>query len=164
MTKLIFPLCLFFFIVSSFCISKTGDDPAVCDLDSYYDVIIENNIFRPLGWRPPARIIPYELISTITYPLYSKKRPTAILKQTTGQQTHFVSIGDKLNDTLVVDIAPKKVVLDVSGERITLKVSSVFLNASGRSRPRRISTRSTSTNDPSAPKIFMPKQVISVPF
>ena len=140
------------------------DEPVARDLDSYYDVIVENNIFRPLGWRPPARIIPYELVATMIYPANTKKRSTAIIKETRGEATHYVSIGDKINDTLVVDIAPKKIVLEIDAERITLKVSAYYLNLSGQTQTRRMPTRSTSTTDPSHPKIFLPKQVIHVPF
>ena len=37
---------------------------AIFDSESYYRLIIENNLFCPLGWMPPVRVEPYRLIGT----------------------------------------------------------------------------------------------------
>lgn len=38
--------------------------PPVFDSETYYRTIIDNNLFRPLGWSPPPPIEPYRLIGT----------------------------------------------------------------------------------------------------
>ena len=39
--------------------------PPVFDSEAFYRTIIENNLFRPLGWTPPRPIEPYRLLGTI---------------------------------------------------------------------------------------------------
>ncbi|MDE0014549.1 MAG: hypothetical protein OXU51_00060 [Candidatus Poribacteria bacterium] len=39
--------------------------PAVLEVsETYYRTIIDNNLFRPLGWTPPQPIEPYRLLGT----------------------------------------------------------------------------------------------------
>ena len=45
--------------------SRARDIPPVAfDSFAYYRTIIDNNIFRPLGWTPPRPVEPYRLIGT----------------------------------------------------------------------------------------------------
>ena len=37
--------------------------PVVFDSDAFYRTIIDNNLFRPLGWRPLHPVEPYRYIS-----------------------------------------------------------------------------------------------------
>lgn len=154
MSQLLFLLSLLF-LVSILCV-----DAAV---DSFYDVIIKNNIFRPLGWRPPRQVIPYELLSTIIYP-QEEKSPTAIIKETMGSVTHFVSTGDRIGDTVVVKIEPKQVTLNIAGKVVHLNIGQTYLNLSGRVRHRRLPTPSSDPSDHQARPQYVPRQVISVPF
>lgn len=136
----------------------------VLDFDSasYYRTIIDNNLFRPLGWTPPRPIEPYRLIGTkLAY--YANTPPQAILQSTTGETTYIVSIGETLDaSTEVVDIQPKQVTLSSNGEQRTLRLNTaVTLNASAATRsprrtthtppPRRARVRSSA---PPAPPAF----------
>ena len=99
--------------------------PAVFDTETYYRTIIDNNLFRPLGWTPPRPVEPYQLLGTIL-PTDEKIPPQAIIQvSTAGNKTHIVSIGDTLDaDTKIVDIQPKQVVLDRTGQQTTLKLDT----------------------------------------
>ena len=94
---------------------------------SFYQTIIDNNLFRPLGWTPPRPIEPYRLLGTI---LASDETtpPQAILQFTTGHQTYIVSIGENLDaSTEVVSIESKAVTLSSNRQQRTLK--PLFLEA-----------------------------------
>ena len=101
--------------------------PAVFEVsETYYRTIIENNLFRPLGWTPPRPIEPYRLIGTIL-PRAANTPPRAILQSTTGQKTYIVSIGEKIDAlTSLVSIQGKQVVLSTNGEQRTLHLPIGF--------------------------------------
>ncbi|MDE0685260.1 MAG: hypothetical protein OXI63_20220 [Candidatus Poribacteria bacterium] len=94
--------------------------------DSFYRTIINNNIFRPLGWTPPRPVESYRLIGTIL-PRDANTPPTAIIETTAGKTTSIVSVGDALDpETEVVSIESKSVVLDSGGVHRTLRLSPIF--------------------------------------
>ena len=87
---------------------------------SFYRTIVDNNLFRPLGWTPPRQRAPYRLIGTLI-PREGETPPQAILQDIRGKQTYTLMIGDKLNtDTTLIDIQPKQVTLEKAGEQRTL--------------------------------------------
>lgn len=89
----------------------------------FYRTIVDNNLFRPLGWRPPRKREPYRLIGTLI-PTDGQMPPQAILLTTRGHQTLTLSVGDKLDaDTTLMDIQPKQVTLEKVGQRRTLKLN-----------------------------------------
>lgn len=96
--------------------------------NSYYNVIIDNNIFRPLGWQHVPEIIPYQLIGAVTYP--DKEREAyAILQETAAEKKiHYVVTGDAIGDIKVIDIQPKQVTLNKVGENKVFKITQQFLN------------------------------------
>ena len=94
--------------------------------DAFYRMIVENNLFRPLGWRPPRPREPYRLIGTIL-PRDENTPPRAILQTTAGNKTYSVTIGENLDThTEVVDIQLKQVTLATDGKQRTLKLSIRF--------------------------------------
>ena len=95
----------------------------------FYRTIIDNNIFRPLGWRPERPKEPFRLLGT-RIPTDGKASPQAIIQATQGNKTYIVTTGDTLfKDTTITDIQPKQVTLEKFGHRRTLKVSTtVWLN------------------------------------
>ena len=89
----------------------------------FYRTIVDNNLFRPLGWRPPRKKEPYRLIGTLI-PTDGQTPPQAILLTTRGHQTLTLSVGDKFDaDTTLIDIQPKQVTLEKVGQRRTLKLN-----------------------------------------
>ena len=86
------------------------------DAEAFKRTIIDNNIFRPLGWTPPRLQEPYRLLGTII-PTDVKIPPKAIIQNTVRNQTHIVTIGDTLDtDTHVTDIQTKHITLKKNGQ------------------------------------------------
>ena len=100
--------------------------PAVFDTETYYRTIIENNLFRPLGWTPPRPRESYRLLGT-KLATDANTPPQAILQSTTGHQTYIVTLGSNLDaDTQVVDIQSKQVTLSTYGQQRTLMLPIGF--------------------------------------
>ena len=93
----------------------------------FYRTIIDNNLFRPLGWTPPRPQEPYRLLGTII-PTDVKSPPKAIIQNIVRNQTHIVTIGDNLDtDTHVTDIQTKHITLKKNGQQRQLTLKSSFL-------------------------------------
>lgn len=89
----------------------------------FYRTIIDNNLFRPLGWRPPRPRETYRLLGTVI-PTDGNTEPKAILQATTINRTHTVTLGEKLDkDTIVTNIQPKQVTLEKAGQQRTLTLN-----------------------------------------
>lgn len=101
----------------------------------FFQTIIENNLFAPLGWKPKKPTPTYRLICT-TIPIGKEIKATAILQETTEAAiTRVVSIGTILgDDTVVADIQPKQVILKKGKLRITLPLPKIQFMKSSRSR------------------------------
>ena len=98
----------------------------VFDAEAYYSIIIENNLFRPLGWAPRRPIAPYRLLG-IVIPTTTTAPPKAIIQKTNGDRTYIVSPGEQLDaDTEVTDIQPKAVTLSKKGTVSTLHLPTLF--------------------------------------
>ena len=83
----------------------------------FYRTIIDNNLFRPLGWRPPRPREPYRLIGTI---LPTDGDPQAILQATSGKKLHIISTSEKLDaDTTLTAIEQQQVTLSTKGKHRT---------------------------------------------
>jgi hypothetical protein len=112
------------------------------DSSDFYKVIVDNNIFRPLGWRPPNREPQYTLIGTAINP--NGTRVEAFISEERSNDFYIVGVGDKVGDAIVKEIQQKKVTLDKNGETITLRKGNMQFLKSGNSR--RSSSRSESAN------------------
>lgn len=100
--------------------------PVVFDAEAFKRTIIDNNLFRPLDWRPPRPIEPYRLLGT-KLARDAKTPPQAIIQSTAGNQTYIVSIGEKLDaSTSLVSIEGKQVTLSTNGQQRTLHLSIGF--------------------------------------
>ena len=93
---------------------------------AFYRTLIDNNLFRPLGWRPARPTEPYRLIGTIL-PIDANTPPRAIIESTAGQKTYIVFTGEKLDaETEVVLIQGKAVTLSENGQQRTLHLAIGF--------------------------------------
>lgn len=93
----------------------------------FYRTIIDNNLFRPLGWTPPRPEEPYRLLGTII-PTDAKTPSKAIIQNTVRNQTYIVTIGDTLDtETHVTDIQTKHITLKKNGQQRQLTLKSSFL-------------------------------------
>lgn len=101
----------------------------------YYRVIIENNLFRPLGWQRPDRNPEYALIAT-----WIGTRGTvakALVTERRSNQLYYVARGEKVGDATVEKIKANQVSLKVSNDIVTLKTEGMqFLSGSSRSDDR----------------------------
>ena len=90
--------------------------------DDYFKVIVDNNIFRPLGWRPPKKEPEYTLIGTTSnpYSAYSE----AIILERRSKQLRTVKVGETFGKVSVKEIKPKQVILDDNGKEIKLTMRS----------------------------------------
>ena len=99
---------------------------------SFYKVIIDNNLFRPLGWTPSNNEPAYSLIGTAVGVDGAGSQATLLERR--SNRYHFVSIGAKLGDMTVKDIQAKQVVLDNAGKPVTLKSGELQFLTTGRGR------------------------------
>ena len=95
----------------------------------FYRTIIDNNLFRPLGWTPPRPISPYRLVGTLvsgaTNGVWVSKAIIAV-----RGQVRVVEIGDSLDaETKVLGIDRHSVLLETSGKEqvLTLPTEGVLL-------------------------------------
>lgn len=96
---------------------------------AFYQVIVENNIFRPLGWKEPIIAPKYALIGTIINSRGGMAK--ALLKENASNRTYYVTTGEKVGAATVEKIKSRQVRLNISGEILTLKAPSIqFLNVS----------------------------------
>ena len=105
---------------------RVRQTPPVFDAEAFYRTIIDNNLFRPLGWTPPRPIEPYRLIGTLL-PRSDTTPPKAIIQTTAGNKTYIVSTGEPLDAlTEVVSIESKHITLQTNGQQRTLHLPSGF--------------------------------------
>ena len=86
----------------------------------FYTTIIDNNLFRPIGWRPPRKKEPYRLIGTILSRTDGKSTSTSDPTSTppVGSEPTLSSIGEQLDaETIVIDIQTKQVTLEKAGQQ-----------------------------------------------
>ena len=95
----------------------------------FYRTIIDNNLFRPLGWMPPRPVSPYRLVGTLvsgaTDGVWVSKAIIAV-----RGEVRVVGIGDSLDsETKVLGIDRHSVLLETSGKEqvLTLPVEDVLL-------------------------------------
>ena len=100
--------------------------------EAFYKVIINNNLFRPLGWTPPNNEPAYSLIGTAIGADGALSQATLLERR--SNRYHFVRIGSKLGDLTVKDIQAKQVTLDGSEKPITLKTGELQFLTTSRGR------------------------------
>ncbi len=115
--------------------SKNIADKVPHDPEDYYRVIIENNIFRPLNWKPAQEKPNYTLLGTATTP--DSKASIAYITERKTNEYYAVKEGEKIGDAIVKEIQSKQVTLDKDGKMLRLSMASApFLRQTGsRSRP-----------------------------
>lgn len=100
--------------------------------EAFYKTIIDNNLFRPLGWTPPNNEPAYSLIGTAVDANGRISQATLLEKR--SNRYHFVTIGTKLGDMTVKDIQAKQVILDKAGKPVTLKTGTLQFLTTSRGR------------------------------
>ena len=97
----------------------------------FYRVIVENNLFRPLGWQKPNREPQYTLIATLIESEGNKAK--AFLMDRKSNQSYYVTVGEKVGDAIVKDIKSNQVTLYKVGDTVTIRAEwNPFLRDSSR--------------------------------
>ena len=109
----------------------------------FYRAIVDNSLFRPLGWRPPNKEPEYAFIGTRVDS--SGTLSQAYVLEQRSNRFYIAKVGDKVGDAVVKEIEEKKVTLDKNGETITLRSGNAPFLKSGSSRSSS-SSRSESSN------------------
>lgn len=99
---------------------------------AFYETIIDNDLFRPLGWTPPNNEPSYSLVGTAVNPNGAISQATLLERR--SNRYHFVTIGTKIGDMTVKDIQAKKVIFDKTGETVTLRTGGLQLLTGKRER------------------------------
>ena len=87
--------------------------------EEFYQFIIDNNIFRPLGWHSPKKQPAYTLIGTAVAKdiAYTK----AFILEQRSNRLNIVKVGDSLGNARVEKIQSKQVTLHEKGKNIILR-------------------------------------------
>ena len=96
----------------------------------FYRTIIDNNLFRPLGWTPPKNEPEYNLVGTAVDSNGVISQATLLERR--SNRYHFVTVGTELDGMIVKEIQAKKVIMDKVGETVTLNTGSLQLLATKR--------------------------------
>ena len=101
---------------------KKNTDTESRSHDDFFKAIVDNNIFRPLGWRPPKKQPEYKLIGTLSNPNgdYTK----AIILERRSNQLKTVRVGETFGNVSLKEIKSKQVILDDKGKEIKLQMGS----------------------------------------
>ena len=87
--------------------------------NEFYQLIVDNNIFRPLGWKPPQKTPQYTLIGTTI--ASDGSNAEAFILEHQSNQFHTVKVGETFGNVSVKEILSKKVTLQEEGEEIVLQ-------------------------------------------
>lgn len=91
-----------------------GVEPEKPVEDDFYQVIITNNLFRPLGYRKPRPPPPYQLIATVTNHEHGTNK--ALLRRSKDGRMYYVGIGEVFDVAKVERIGPKSMTLLIGGQ------------------------------------------------
>lgn len=95
-------------------------------LPPFYQVIIDNNIFRPLGYKKNQWTLKLELIGVMTY-ADSSKNKVIILSNHPKHRRLTVKVGDTFLERKVTRIESRKVsYTDTTGKEVHLNFPSLF--------------------------------------
>ena len=127
---------------------RNSNEVQTKDNSDYYGAIVDNNIFRPLGWRPPNKQPEYAFIGTATDETGTIAK--AFVLEQRSNRFYIAMVGDKVGDAVVKEIKQKQIILDKNGEVITLKGGNMqFLQSGGSRRSTPSRAESNDNNDSS---------------
>ncbi len=89
------------------------------DSDDFYQPIIDNNIFRRLGWKPPQKPVEFVLYGTAS--TEDKNNSKAYIYETQSKRLHTVKVGDTIGKAKITEIREKQVKMDKDGKEIKLQ-------------------------------------------
>lgn len=80
----------------------------------FYQIIITNNLFRPIGWTKPKLPPAFELIATV---IKSYGKHKALIRNTRNRKVYYAAVGDTLEAGVTVEkIESRSVTLNETGK------------------------------------------------
>ena len=102
-----------------------GVKPAKPAGDDFYQVIITNNLFRPLGYRKPSPRPPYQLIATVIN--HGQAINKALLRRSKDGRMYYVGLGEVFGGAKVERIEPRSVTLLIGGQSMKFRLPRTVL-------------------------------------
>ena len=127
-----------FYLISSLLftqIDSTQNDYA------YYQIISDNNLFRPLGWTKPNPTPRFELIGTIV----GKDFARAYVSRIGRNRLLVVSVGDNIGSDIISEIKTEKVTMKSGKTYVGNGLS--FLSTKTDKRKRNVARSQQTSND-----------------
>lgn len=97
---------------------KTDSTPGTPE--AFYQTIIDNNLFRPLGWQPETPQPKYMLIGTAIAKNTAQHTEAFIVERQSGQ-LHIVRVNEQIGEQMVKGIEARKVILQEGDQEIILQ-------------------------------------------
>jgi len=95
-----------------------------------YEVIVRNNLFRPLGYRERKRRPSYTLLGTVI--VEGKGKSRALIYDNNTHKAYYVSEGERIGEATVERIEHRKVILKVGDGEVNLNLDKIgFLTSRG---------------------------------
>ncbi|MCG9128924.1 hypothetical protein JT359_15145 [Candidatus Poribacteria bacterium] len=114
---------------------------------SFYQVIIDYSLFRPLGWKPPNEEPEYSFEAT-TIATNGTRKSEASFTDKRSNRFYTGNIGDEVGGAIIKEIKEKEIVLDKDGETITLRRGDLqFLSEGGSNRGNSRENRNEDNED-----------------
>lgn len=130
---------------------SSASSPNANSQKDFYQIIVSNNLFRPLGYRKPKRSSSFELIATLIDRDTGKNK--ALIQNTQNGEIHYVELGEAFAGAKVKKIEPLKVTLFHDGKSQEFRISkNGFLSGEGGRGRRGRNTSASSTNGNAASK------------
>ena len=99
--------------------SRFSRDATAKTSEAFYQFIIDNNIFRPLGWVPPIKQPDYILIGTAVSQNAAASK--AFVVERRSNRFHIVKVGDTIDESRVKEIQANQVTLQAADKSIILR-------------------------------------------
>ena len=108
---------------------------------AYYQIISDNNLFRPLGWTKPDPTPRFELIGTIV----GKDFARAYVSRIGRNRLLVVSVGDNIGSDIISEIKTEKVTMKSGKTYVGNGLS--FLSTKTDKRKRNVARSQQTSND-----------------
>ena len=108
---------------------------------AYYQIISDNNLFRPLGWTKPNPTPRFELIGTIV----GKDFARAYVSRIGRNRLLVVSVGDNIGSDIISEIKTEKVTMKSGKTYVGNGLS--FLSTKTDKRKRNVARSQQTSND-----------------
>ena len=87
----------------------------------FYQVIIDNNLFRPLGWTKPRAKVAFELVATV---MKSNGAHKALIRNTRTRTLQYAAVGEELTPGVTItEITRRAVTLNENGTSKVYRLS-----------------------------------------